>query len=249
MNIQQAIDWQKKSRLYVSLATRPGKTGETFYNTLFQYHNIDAEYVACECKDLAKDMDFARKYCAGVSVTMPYKIEVGQFVDAWECRPGPVNTIKVKQGRFIAYNCDYRGLENNLPDIKGKIINILGDGAMAENVKLLAEYKGATIKQYSRRLGNWDQRHQVCGVVVNCTSIGMNPDESPLTDLDHVETVVDCVIGNTKLRRLAKNENRKIISGADIYVEQFKYQFQIYTGVEPDTEVTKRIAKEFFNYD
>ena len=51
MNLQQAIEWQSKNKLFVSLAARPGKTGETFYNTLFAYHGIDAEYVACVCTD------------------------------------------------------------------------------------------------------------------------------------------------------------------------------------------------------
>ena len=248
MNIQQAIDWQKKARLFVSLAARPGRTGETFYNTLFQYHGINAEYVACECKDLAVDMDFARKYCAGVSVTMPFKIEVGQFVDAWECRPGPVNTIKVKQGRFIAYNCDYRGLEDTITDVKGKTITILGDGAMAENVKLLAEYKGANVNQYSRRAGNWDQRHQASDIVVNCTSIGMGTEESPLDHVNDVSTVVDCVIGNTALLKMARNSGHKAISGAEIYIAQFKHQFKVYTGMDADAAVVSRVAKEFFSY-
>jgi shikimate dehydrogenase len=59
--------------------------------------------------------------------------------------------------------------------------------------------------------------------------------------------VVDCVIGPTKLINLAKQQNKKTITGAEIYVAQFKHQFKIYTGQEPDATVVEQIAKELFD--
>jgi shikimate 5-dehydrogenase len=59
--------------------------------------------------------------------------------------------------------------------------------------------------------------------------------------------VVDCVIGPTKLIDLARRGNKQTITGAEIYVAQFKHQFKIYTGQEPDTVVVEQVAKDVFN--
>ena len=49
MKLADAIAYKQKSELFVSLAAKPGKTGMTFYNALFEHHGINAEYVACHC--------------------------------------------------------------------------------------------------------------------------------------------------------------------------------------------------------
>jgi shikimate 5-dehydrogenase len=242
MILSQAINQQTKNKLFVSLAAKPGRTGETFYNALFKHHNIDAEYVACECIDLANDLAIAKSACAGISITMPYKTQLIPYIDNWQCDIGIANTIKVEQGALIAYNSDLSGLRDTLTDqLHEKIITLLGDGAMAQNIIKIANT--ATIKQYSRRLDNWDDRHGVTDVLINATSIGMNIDESPV-DQVNAGLVIDCVIGKTKLTKLSTN----YISGAEIYLAQFKHQFEIYTGIPPNTEVVATIAKELF-YD
>ena len=241
MKLNDAINWKQADRLFVSLAARPGKTGETFYNTLFKHHNINAEYVACECTDLDLDMAAARGKCAGISVSMPYKTQLTPYIDVWQCTQGVANTVILDQGRFIAYNCDYLGLVDAVqPRLLGKTVTLLGDGAMAKNILELCQGI-ATVTQYSRRLGNWDLRHQNSDVLINATSIGMNPDESPV---DHVlaDLVIDCVIGNTELTKSSTN----IVSGAEIYIAQFKHQFKLYTGQEPDLDVVKLVAKKVF---
>jgi len=71
----------------------------------------------------------------------------------------------------------------------------------------------------------------------------MNTDESPVDEVN-ADLVIDCVIGKTKLIRMSTN----YISGAEIYLAQFKHQFEIYTGIQPDTEVITTVAQELF-YD
>lgn len=242
MNIQQAIKQQTKNKLFVSLALKPGKTGETFYNALFKHHNIDAEYVACECIDLTNDITIARDACAGISVTMPYKTQLTPFVDRWHCDTGIANTIKVEHGALIAYNSDLSGLRDILTDqLTDKTITLLGDGAMAQNIIKLAN--SATVKQYSRRLNNWGNRHSASDILINATGIGMNIDESPVDEIN-AELVIDCVIGKTKLINMSTN----YISGADIYLAQFKHQFEIYTDVQPNTDSIATVARKLF-YD
>jgi len=131
MILSQAINQQTKNKLFVSFAAKPSKTGETFYNTLFNYHNIDAEYVACECTDLKRDITMAKDACAGISVTMPYKTQLIPYIDKWQCDVGIANTIKIEHGNFIAYNSDLLGLRDILTSrLDGKTITLLGSGAM-----------------------------------------------------------------------------------------------------------------------
>jgi shikimate 5-dehydrogenase len=249
MNLSDAINEQTKQKLFVSLASKPGTTGTTFYNRLFDYHGIDAEYVACSCVDIAQDISLARDTCSGISVTMPFKIKVNEYVDEWFCEPGPVNTIKVEQGLLLGYNCDLLGLDDSVSHlINNKSVVILGDGAMSKNVIDLCKKYNAGFKQFSRKLGNWDQRHQPCDVLINCTSIGMSVNDCPVESTDFAKAVVDCVIGRTKLFSLAKQSGIPTVSGAEIYLSQFTHQFKIYTGIDADLAEVENLAKKVFNY-
>ena len=116
---------------------------------------------------------------------------------------------------------------------------------MSENAYLLC--KDAKITSVSRRKGTWHLRNTLCNVLINTTSIGMGTDESPV-DYINAETIIDCVIGNTKLINSAKSMGARVISGAEIYKAQFKHQFKCYTNQEPDSAVVAAVAKQLFNY-
>jgi shikimate dehydrogenase len=243
MKLSDAIAWQHADKLFVSLAAIPGKTGETFYNTMFKHHNINAEYVACECTDLKADMELVREHCAGASITMPFKKQVEQYLDVDRSNYMPVNTVVNRNKLLLGFNCDYLGLsEVLLGKIKDKSIVLLGDGAMAQNVKTLC--KENNIYQVQR--DNWYLRHNPADILINATSVGMGTDESPVDNIN-ADLVVDCVIGNTKLIKDAQAKGKQTITGADIYIAQFKYQFRLYTDQYPDEDVVKLIAKKVFD--
>lgn len=243
MNVQHAINWQHAGKLFVSLASKPGRTGEQFYNTLFKHHNIDAEYVACECTDLGSDMELVRRHCAGASITMPFKQRVDKYLDMNWASYMPVNTVVNKDGFLTGYNCDYLGLKAVLEGkTKGKSIVLLGTGAMAQNIKLLCQEND--IYQVDRN--SWYLRHNTGDILINTTSIGMGTDESPV-DTINADLVVDCVIGNTKLIREAGAVGKEVITGAEIYLAQFRHQFKLYTEQDPDEDILKLIAKKVFD--
>ena len=238
MNLAQAIKQQSKKQLFVSLAQRPGKTGETFYNELFAHHAIDAEYRACTCTDLESDLELVRDCCSGASVTMPYKQSVVEYLDLVESPNSSVNTVVNDNGNLIGYNCDLLGLEDLLADkLSGRIV-ILGNGAMSENVQTICQSKNLDYKLITR--DNWQDRHQDCDILINTTSIGMDND----CPVDYVTAgfVVDCVIGNTRLLEL----NNSHLSGANIYLAQFKHQFKLYTGIDADSTLVDSIARKLF---
>jgi shikimate 5-dehydrogenase len=145
-----------------------------------------------------------------------------------------VNTVKIINNTLIGYNCDLIGLKEHLlstpPDAK---INLLGDGAMANNIKSFLQ-----VTQYSRKLGNWDQRHTTCDLLINTTSL-----DCPVDDIN-AHTVVDCVIKNTLLVKKAISKNLHIVTGMDLYKSQLSHQFKIYTGIVLDRDYLNRISEE-----
>jgi shikimate dehydrogenase len=246
MDLKTAINWKVKDKLFVSLAAKPGKTGETFYSTLFAHHHIDADYIACECTDLAEDIKLVRDHCAGASITMPFKQSVEKHIEMSRSPNSAINTVVNNTGFLTGYNCDYLGLKDILGDsLKDQTVIILGDGAMAENVLLLTQQAKQVI-QVSRRKGNWHQRHRACDVLINATSVGMGTDQSPVEEINS-RVVIDCVIGNTALSALALKNNLQLVTGSDIYQAQLKYQFRLYTQQDPDPEMVSLVAKRVFD--
>jgi shikimate 5-dehydrogenase len=239
MNIEQAIKNKTKDKLFVSLASRPGKTGSLFYNSLFEFYKIDAEYIPCYCEDLDKDLNLARNHCDGVSITMPFKQKVVEYLDDNSISLTSANTIQIIDKKLIGYNCDLMGLYKLLfPITSTKVVNLLGDGAMAKNIKSFS-----VVNQYSRNLNNWQDRHSKCDILINATSIGMIEKECPVKDINS-KIVVDCVIGNTELIRKSNKKNCLTIKGLDIYKSQLVEQFKIYTGIDPDMKKIDQIAAE-----
>ena len=247
MNLEQAIANKKREKLFVSLALRPGRTGTRFYTRLFLHHEIDAEYVACECTDIKKDIELAKQHCAGISITMPYKTQVSEFVDFWHDSKGITNTLHLQLGVVTAYNCDQSALRTCVNFSKSQMsINLLGMGAMSQNFRNIAP-KGSIIRQFDR--ANWMYRVQPCDMLVNATSIGMNPEESPVADVHNAHAVVDVVQGPTRLKKIARAAGVPLVTGEQLYIEQFMQQFKVYTGSTPDSEVVKQVAQEVFDYD
>ena len=234
MQLSEAIARQTKSKLFVSLALKPGTTGTRVYTKIFDKYNIDAEYVACECTDLAADMELVRKHCAGASITMPYKQQVVQYIDVNYSPCTPVNTVINTNGFLAGYNCDLLGLKDLLePVISGKKVGILGSGAMSQNAQVLCRTYADFFKVYSRKQGNWMLRNTVYDVLINTTSVGMDGVDSPVETI-RADVVVDCVIGNTPLVKQAYTPGSRFITGYDIYFAQLKHQAKLYTGISID---------------
>lgn len=240
MNLETAINNKTKAKLFVSLAISPGTTGTRYYSKIFEKYNIDAEYVACKCTDLAKDLELVREHCAGASVTMPYKQQVSNYIDVNYSTYTPVNTIVNTNGFLSGYNCDVLGLADLLKyKVAGKSVKILGSGAMSKNAELICKEHADFYKVYSRNQNNWALRDTEYDVLINTTSIGMNNTECPVDNI-RADLVVDCVIGNTNLTQQAKLLGKEVITGHDIYLAQLKHQAKLYTGIS---------IEDLHNYD
>lgn len=235
MDLQTAINNRTKDQLFVSLALKPGTTGTRVYTKIFDKYNINAEYVACECTDLARDMELVRQHCAGASITMPYKQQVSKFIDVNYSPYTPVNTIVNTNGFLAGYNCDLLGMKDLLESrVTGKQVNILGSGAMSQNAQMVCKSNAEFHKVYSRKHGNWIMRNTTYDVLINTTSIGMNPNDCPVDEI-RAGLVVDCVVGQTALVKKAFMLGKEVITGYDIYLAQLQHQARLYTGITVET--------------
>jgi shikimate dehydrogenase len=139
------------------------------------------------------------------------------------------NTVVNIDGKYIGYNTDYYGaihVLKTVPDYGP--INILGNGAMGNMFKKIL---GSRATVYSRSLGNWYQIQSLIGTVINCTSLGTSTKDSPFVKLPNLIHVIDLAMADNDLKKQTISSNIKYIRGKEFYQQQFKKQFEIYTGI------------------
>jgi len=135
--------------------------------------------------------------CKGVNVTIPYKIQVMQYLDniSEEAKKiGAVNTISFNDGILTGYNTDYYGfgeaLKKSQIDINNKKAIILGcGGASKAVVQYLVDNKINDITYVSRnpesiakdiknfKIISYNDMENLINqdIVINCTPCGMYP--------------------------------------------------------------------------
>jgi shikimate dehydrogenase len=81
----------------------------------------------------------------GFNVTRPHKLDIIPFLDEVDDEAslcGAVNTVVIREGRFIGYNTDMEGLLTSLResghDYRGRSVVILGSGGVSRSVALKA---------------------------------------------------------------------------------------------------------------
>jgi shikimate dehydrogenase len=216
---------------FYSLSRYPGTTGERYFNTLFKRYNLPYVYTAVACEDI-KDGVLVMRSCHadGFSVSMPFKTDVIKeldFIENVAARFKSCNTVYNHNRKLHGYNTDYFGAVNVLNRIPAPSnIAILGDGAMGSMFKQMV---GNAAIVYSRKGGNWEDRHVTNDVIVNCTPFGTSVSDSPFEKLPKCNLIIDLAIKPNQLEEQAKTAGVKYISGIEFYKHQFIRQFGIYT--------------------
>jgi shikimate 5-dehydrogenase len=223
---------------FVSFSKYPSNNGKYFYTNFFKLHNINADYnplAATEDNILDMIKHAASQKVVGISISMPFKQKVLAILDYAETdviKYNSCNTIVVVDNKLHGYNTDIEGVIRTSTKIQSKSVAILGDGSMANMYSKYLSNSDITINMYSRRLQNWDDRHDDnAEVVINCTGIGTVDDESPLLSLKNKKLVIDLAIKKKKLYEQCLTNSVEYISGSVFYKHQFLKQFMLYTGV------------------
>lgn len=139
----------------------------------------------------------------GFNVTIPYKEEVMQYLDALDESAenvGAVNVVKIENGQLIGYNSDYFGFKHSLetwidPTVKNALVLGTGGASKAVEAALVDLDIHYIIVSREAKEGcfTYAQLNKIPAMfstfrlIINTTPVGMFPniDEAPSLPYDH----------------------------------------------------------------
>jgi len=243
------------------------------HNAAFSACDLNYVYLAFRVTDIRGAITGIRALgIRGLSVTIPYKIEVSRLIDEIDPiaqRIGAVNTIVNEDGRLIGYNTDGEGAMRALEariDLANKRVVLIGAGGAARSLAFSVRERNAKLTILNRTVerarhlaaeiganyGGLDdfEAIQQADVIIHATSVGMYPHVNEViipTDLLSPNQVVFDIVYNpiqTALLRQAQKRGCPIIQGYEMLVYQGAAQFELWTGVKAPVEVMMRAIKE-----
>lgn len=227
---------------FCSISLNPGKTGEYFYGKFFEYYGFPANYRAIGIKSLERWIETEEwKDFHGISVTMPFKREVLNFLDSSDLNVqlyNACNTISINSNKWMGYNTDIYGVRAICKLIPPNCtVQILGDGAMSEGIQLVLKEEEIEFSVFSRKTGNWQDRNTSFDCRINATSFGTHSPESPLLNDFESSIIIDLAIPVGRLSDQCREKGITYIGGVYFYEHVFLKQFEIYTGIQVDPEL------------
>ena len=204
----------KDTEIYCSFAEKAGNTGCQMMNTAFHWYGLNKIYKSFSVDNIEEAVNSVRTLdIKGFAITMPYKIEVLNYVDVTDAavsQIGAANTVINEGGRLSAYNTDsyaamaYLDMYDNR-----KPLYIIGNGGYAKAVKWASN--SFDVNQITR--DNWDELFDIKdSIVYNCTPVD-------ITDwIDKSNDFINCLVTTQ--------------TGIDLATLQASKQFELYTGLE-----------------
>ncbi len=228
-----------------------------FQNRAFNHYKINAVYIAINIEK--EDFEYVIKTfkkldIKGINVTIPYKIDIIKYLDEIDNEAkivNSVNTIKIKEKKWIGYNTDWYGVIKTLEKNKIKKdcnVLIIGAGGATNGVVFgLQHYgiKNITITnrsiekakeisnrfyinlidftEYLNKINNYN-------FIINTTSIEFS---KLINKIDK-----DCIYFDIKYYSKPLETN-KFINGEEMLLYQGAKAFEIWTGISPDIEILK----------
>jgi 3-dehydroquinate dehydratase/shikimate dehydrogenase len=221
--------------------------GHHFHNEKMQDLGWDAVYVKMRVKaneldeffKLAKELEFT-----GLSVTMPLKEAVIPYLDSLDedaMRCQSVNTISNVNGKLHGSTTDGAATMNlfeEISDIQGKRLIIIGAGGAARSTALAAMQRGANVTMLNR---NPSTQHK-CIKAMGCSSasidqiagydflINATPNGMPIKAIQIIpgSIVMDMSVSKHPIPLLEEAKQRKChcISGKSMFTQQALMQLE-----------------------
>jgi 3-dehydroquinate dehydratase/shikimate dehydrogenase len=242
------------------------------HNRAFQARRMDAVYLPFlvhpgQLKDFLTLA--GRLPVSGFSVTIPHKQKIMRYLDVVDPlarRIGAVNTVWRKAGKWRGTNTDAPGVTGPLSRrlrLGKAAVLIVGNGGAARGAAFALADAGAKIAIVGRNLDRVRALAKACGgealamdqlgernfdAVIHATPLGMFPhtEECFFADRIPADLVFDMVYNpvETVLLRRARAENKTVIPGVEMFIEQAVRQFELWTGESAPRAVMERAALE-----
>ncbi len=266
-----ALDLNKDTTLCISLAAKPSNFGTRFHNFLYHLLGLNYAYKAFTTTDIEAAVKGIRALgIRGCGVSMPFKEACIPFVDELDESAkaiDSVNTIVNTNGYLKAYNTDYIAIYELIKQNQiapSTPFALQGSGGMAKAVACALRdlgFKQGYIVARNQEKGT--QLAQLCGfewlpeladqpakLLINATPKGMTgiDTEDLLSFTDSQVAAADVIFevvalpSETPLVKLAKDKNKKVILGSDVFAIQAVEQFVMYTGIRPTEEQFREAA-------
>jgi 3-dehydroquinate dehydratase/shikimate dehydrogenase len=228
------------------------------HNAGFAALGLNAAYVTLNTADAEDFVRVARGLqLRGASITAPLKVLLMRHMDEIEQlaqRVGAINTLIVRDGRWVGANTDVSGFLAPLAGriaLKGVRAAVLGAGGAARGVAIALADQGAHVTMCARRpdaaraiaelvggsIGSLPPRPGSWDVLVNATPVGSDVDpRNPVAGAPlNGEIVFDLVYApaETHLLADARAAGCLTIGGLEMLVAQAERQFEMWTGQRP----------------
>jgi shikimate dehydrogenase len=242
------------------------------HNSALAHCGLDGRYLAFRVENIAAAVDGIRGLgIRGVSITIPHKIDVMQFldeVDPMAAEIGAVNTVLNKDGVLQGFNSDSIGAVKAIAEktaIMDKQAAVIGAGGAARAIAFGLKQQGGIVTIINRTKSRGEKLARDLGcrfiplaelkelsfhVVVNATSAGMTPDVNsmPLApELLAPEIIVMDIVYNplkTRFLQEAEKTGCTIIDGVAMFVHQGAAQFELWTSLKAPVDIMRKVVLE-----
>ncbi|PTH21461.1 shikimate dehydrogenase [Staphylococcus capitis] len=207
------------------------------------------------------------KKLSGFNVTIPHKERIIPYLDEVDEQSktvGAVNTVLIRDGKWIGYNTDGIGyvtvLKQIYDDLKNAYILILGAGGaskgIANELTKFVEPKLTIANRTMSRFEDWNldinaislndaERYlDEFDIVINTTPAGMDKNNDSVINIRNLSphTLVSDIVYipyKTPILLEAESKGNPIYNGLDMFVYQGAESFKIWTGEQPNIQIMK----------
>ena len=240
----------------------------SMHNAAFRAAGVDAVYMPMVAASADDFLTFANALgVKGASVTIPYKVDLFNRVDAADDlskKVGAINTLRRDGGGWQARNTDVSGFLAPLAgriQLQGSRAAVLGTGGAARGVAVALASRGSVVTVYGRNHAKADEVARLAGgrgasypvapkswdLLVNATPLGTYPDihNTPFDGAFDGALVYDLVYNpqRTRLLKEAETAGCQTIGGLDMLVAQAEDQSEWWIGRRPPTDLMRQAAQ------
>jgi 3-dehydroquinate dehydratase/shikimate dehydrogenase len=272
-NLFRVEKFTKAAKLYGVIADPVRHSiSPAVHNRAFQSKRIDSVYLPflVHPPQLKDFFLFASKMpIAGFSVTIPHKQKILRYldiVDPLARRIGAVNTVFRKNGKWRGLNTDVQGIIGPLSKkvrLGKSSVLVVGNGGAARGAAFALADSGAKVAIVGRNADRVRALAKACNAealmrdqlnsryfdaVIHATPLGMFPHVNECFFEDRIpgEIVFDMVYNprETLLLKRAGEQNKVIIDGLQMFLEQAALQFETWTGENAPRTAMEKAALE-----